>query len=92
MNPNHCCHGVPREIIDAARVLAFAKENGFPDADILYWDQEIPEFGLTSLEELAEEEGEDYKVGIGVALNGRKITVRKVRNEDTDETSVEIEV
>ena len=34
-------------MMNAARVIAFAKANGFPGADVIYWDQGNPEYGMS---------------------------------------------
>jgi hypothetical protein len=75
---------VPRQIIDAARVLSFAKENGFPGADILYWDQNNPECGYESIEELMEDAGE-CPITLGISLNAPAMIASRTWDEDADE-------
>ena len=59
---------IPRQTIDAAIVLEFARKNGFPGAEIIYWDQNNPEYGYESLTELVED-CQGVEVTLGISLN-----------------------
>lgn len=73
---------LPDQIINAAKVLAFARENGFPNAKPIYWDVENSEYGHTSLEDLSEDCG-TFEVRCGVDLNEPPFKV--LREWDTEE-------
>jgi hypothetical protein len=80
---------LPREkqrAIDLARVVAFAKANGFPDAELVYWDEENPEYGQRDLEDIVHDCGEDYVLDIGVDLRASMIA----RKDWLDEEATEI--
>ena len=58
---------IPAPILNAAKVIAFAKENGFPDAQALYWDDDNPEYGQLDLESLVDHDGSS-RVRCGIEL------------------------
>lgn len=77
---------IPRSLIDIVRVIEFAKANGFPDAEPLYWDQDNPEIGFPSMSELIQDHGEEYKIVIGIDLRAKPfIAERKFINQDGDD-------
>lgn len=75
---------IPVEVANAARVLAFAQENGFPHADILYWDQDNPECGHVDLHELVEEANVNYRISLGISLGDRGLIARKEWDDDEE--------
>jgi hypothetical protein len=75
----------PQRVIDLARVVAFAKANGFPDAEPVYWDEENPEYGQCDLEDIVHDCGEDYALGLGVDLRAGLIARKDWVDEETAE-------
>ena len=75
---------LPEQLVNAARVIAFAKANGFPGANILYWDRENPEYGMESIEELMEDGGTVH-VTLGITLNAPAMECRREWDEEGDE-------
>lgn len=71
------CRAVPQQVIDVARVIAFAKENGFPKAMALYWDVNEPEYGLANLEDMEIESGEKRRVRIGIDLGAPELVATR---------------
>ena len=69
---------------DSARVIAFAKANGFPGADVIYWDQDNPEYGMSDIEELIEDAG-TVNVVLGISLNASAMQCRREWDEGSDE-------
>lgn len=85
MNNNETMY-LPPSLIDIVHVIEFAKANGFPDAEPLYWDENNPEIGFPSLSELIQDHGEEYKIVIGIDLRAKPFTAeRKFINEDGDD-------
>jgi len=83
---NHTCNAgvLPRQTIDAAVVLELVRKNGFPAAEILYWDEDNPERGYESLTELVEDCGE-VKVTLGICLNAPAMIASREWLESGDE-------
>lgn len=81
----HDCRSIPNEIMNAARVIAFAQENGFPNARAIYWWAENPECGYESLGEIVEDCGENYEINIGIELNHGGLIARKDYDEKADD-------
>ena len=75
---------LPRQTIDAAIVLEFARKNGFPAAEIIYWDQNNPEYGYESLTELVED-GQGVPVTLGISLNAPAMIASREWIEGEDE-------
>ena len=75
---------LPEQLVNAAHVLAYAKANGFPGADILYWDRDNPECGWESIEELLEDSGVVH-VTLGISLNGPAMECHREWDEEGDE-------
>jgi hypothetical protein len=75
----------PQRVMDLARVVAFAKANGFPDAEPVYWDEENPEYGQCDLEDIVHDCGEDYALGLGVDLRAGLIARKDWLDEETAE-------
>lgn len=59
---------IPDELIALQRVIDFAKENGFPNAHGLFWDDYNTEYGMTSINDLLQEPGEEYRILLGIEL------------------------
>lgn len=74
----------PRQIIDAAIALELVRKNGFPKAQIIYWDQDNPEYGYESLTEMLDGAG-SATVTIGIQLNADPMIANREWNEDADE-------
>jgi hypothetical protein len=83
---NHTCNAgvLPRQTIDAAVVLELVRKNGFPGAEIIYWDQDNPECGYESLTELMEDCGE-VRVTLGISLNAPAMIASREWLESEDE-------
>jgi len=83
---NHTCNegAPPRQTIDAAFVLDFVRSNGFPGAELVYWDQDNPECGCESLADLMEGR---YKVRVtlGISLNAPAMIASRKWVEDENE-------
>ena len=75
---------LPRQTIDAAIVLEFARKNGFPSAEIIYWDQNNPEYGYESLTELVED-CQGVPVTLGLSLNAPAMIASREWIEGEDE-------
>ena len=75
---------LPRQTIDAAIVLEFARKNGFPGAEIIYWDQNNPEYGYESLTELVED-CQGVPVTLGISLNAPAMIASREWIEGEDE-------
>ena len=75
---------LPRQTIDAAVVLEFARKNGFPAAQIIYWDQNNPEYGYESLTELVED-CQGVPVTLGISLNAPAMIASREWMEGEDE-------
>lgn len=75
---------LPRQTIEAAIVLEFARKNGFPGAAIIYWDQNNPEYGYESLTELVED-CQGVPVTLGISLNAPAMIARREWLEGEDE-------
>jgi hypothetical protein len=83
---NHTCNAglIPRQTIDAATVLELVRKNGFPGAEIIYWDQDNPECGYESLFELVEDSGE-VRVTMGISLNAPAMIAKREWSDDEEE-------
>lgn len=81
---------LPDQIIALTRVVQFAKENGFPKASQLLWDDENPEYGATSVEELVEEPNQEYRIRLGLDLGGPPIYAERKWDFDNDADGGEI--
>lgn len=83
---NNTCHAgvLPRQTVDAAVVLELVKKNGFPRAEIIYWDQDNPECGYESINELMEDAGK-VRVTMGISLNAPAMIASREWLEDDDE-------
>lgn len=80
---------IPDELIALQRVIDFAKENGFPDAQGLFWDDYIPEYGMTSINDIVQERGEEYRIRLGIDLGGKPlIAVREWTDDMSDDQIV----
>ena len=76
----------PDQVIALARVIKFAKENGFPNASELFWDENNPEYGMPSIHELVEDHNVKYRVRLGIDLGGKPlIAIREWISEDGDD-------
>lgn len=64
---------IPDELIALQRVIDFAKENGFPNAHGLFWDDYLPEHGMTSINDIVQERGEEYRIRLGIDLGGKPL-------------------
>ena len=73
---------LPDELIALQRVIDFAKENGFPDALALFWDDDYPEHAMTSINDIVQERGEKYRIRLGIELGGKPLIA--VREWDGD--------
>ena len=77
---------LPDQVIALARVMQFAKENGFPNASELFWDENNPEYGQPSLTELVEDHNVEYRVRLGIDLGAKPIiAVREWISDDGDD-------
>ena len=83
---NHTCNAgvLPRQTIDAAVALELVRKNGFPCAEIIYWDQDNPECGYESLIELMEDCGE-VRVTLGISLNAPAMIASREWLESEDD-------
>jgi len=81
---NHNATVLPQQIVNAARVIAFARDNGFPGADILYWDQDNPEYGMSNIEEIMEDAGTVHII-LGISLNAPAMVCNREWDEGGDE-------
>jgi len=84
-NQNHHAGITCQRVMDLARVVAFAKANGFPDAEPVYWDDENPEYGQCDLEDIVHDCGEDYTLGLGVDLRAGLIARKDFTGDDGEE-------
>ena len=52
------------------KVVEFAKANGFPDANLLFWDYDGPEIGFEDVEEIFNDAdcNIDYSIALGLSL------------------------
>jgi len=71
------------------KVIQFAKENGFPDAETLFWDSDNPECGAIQLCDPMEDASfnTEYAFGIGIDL-GSVVKVKKTWPEDDDKDAI----
>lgn len=83
---NHTCNAgiLPLQIIDAAAVLELIRKNGFPAAEIIYWDRDNPEGGYESLTDLLDDCGE-ARVTLGVDLHAPEMAAKRELSEDGSE-------
>lgn len=71
-------------IAAAERIIAFAKANGFPKAEILYWDRDNLECGYDSIYELMED-SEECRIALGISLNAQVIVATRTWDETAGE-------
>lgn len=77
---------IPDELIALQRVIDFAKQNGFPNAHSLFWDDYNPEHGMASINDIAQERGEEYRIRLGIDLGGKPlIAVREWTDDMSDD-------
>ncbi len=77
---------LPDQLNAIARVLEFAKKNGFPNASELFWDENNPEYGMPSIHELVEDHNVEYRLRLGIDLGGNPlIAIREWISEDGDD-------
>lgn len=67
-------------------VVQFAKDHGFPDAQIAYWDPENPEQGGVDIDEtLIDHDPGTHEIDVGIFLQeGINYTVHPSPDEDLD--------
>lgn len=71
------------------RVVEFAKENGFPDAETAFWDPDDPENGQSEVEDvLVDGDPGDYTISTGIFLH-KDIKFTKSTTPETDDTDSE---
>lgn len=84
--PNIRAGILPDPLLAIERVVEFARQNGFPDATRLFWDDANPEIGHTSINDLVEETGEEYRFRLGIDLGIEPLKARREWiNEDGDD-------
>lgn len=79
---------LPDELIALQRVIDFAKENGFPDAHSLFWDDDYPEHGMTSINDIVQERGEKYRIRLGIELGGKPLIAVREWDGDMSEDQI----
>jgi hypothetical protein len=73
------------------KVIQFAKENGFKEAETLFWDSENPECGAIQLADPMEDASfnTEYAFGIGIDLCA-VVKVKKVWPDDDDKDTITV--